>query len=109
MVSKRFSELQEAFFATTKRLRLAQGAEEKLALLNELQRIVEESRHALSAVECPTAQALFETYSVAAHEYADAAIKLSNFVGSHDEFEAADLEVNSPTFTESQHGDQNDS
>ena len=100
MVSKRFSELQEAFFATTKRLRLAQGAEEKLALLNELQRIVEKSRRALSetdpkeskrvpTVECPTAQALFESYSVAATEYFDAARKLANLVGSHDEFVAA--------------------
>jgi hypothetical protein len=100
VVSKRFSELQEAFFATTKRLRLAQGAEEKLALLNELQPIVEESRRALSetdpkeskrvpTLECPTAQALFESYSVAATEYFDAARKLANLVGSHDEFAAA--------------------
>jgi hypothetical protein len=35
------------FFATTKRLRLALGAEEKLALLSELQRIVDESKRAL--------------------------------------------------------------
>jgi len=51
VASKRFSELQEEFFATTKRLRLAQGAEEKLALPSELQRIVEESRHALSETD----------------------------------------------------------
>ena len=51
MASKRFSELQEEFFATIKRLRLAQGAEEKMALLNELQRIVEESRRALSETD----------------------------------------------------------
>jgi hypothetical protein len=61
-----------------------------LALLNELQRIVEESRRALSETRCPTAQALFENYSVAAHEYSNAAEKLSTFVDSHDEFEAAD-------------------
>ena len=47
MLSKRFSELHEEFFATAKRLRLAQGPEEKLALLRELQRIAEESRRAL--------------------------------------------------------------
>ena len=87
MVSKRFSELQEELFATTKRLRLAQGAEEKLALLSELQRIAEESRRALSetdpkeskripTVKCPTAQALFESYSVAATEYFEAATSL---------------------------------
>jgi hypothetical protein len=93
VASKRFSELQEEFFATTRRLRLPQGAEEKLALLNELQRIVEESRRALSETKCPTAQALFENYSVAAHEYSDAANKLSNFVGSHDEFEAAERQA----------------
>ncbi len=48
MASKRFSELQEEFFATTKRLRLAQGAEEKLALLSGLQWIVAESKRVLS-------------------------------------------------------------
>jgi hypothetical protein len=46
--SKRFSELQEEFFATSKRLRLAQKPEDKLALLNELQRIVKESKQALT-------------------------------------------------------------
>jgi hypothetical protein len=40
-------------------------------------------------VECPTAQALFESYSVAATEYFDAARKLADLVGSHDEFAAA--------------------
>ena len=44
-------------------------------------------------MECPTAQVLFESYSVAAHEYSDAAYKLSNFVGSHDEFEAAERQA----------------
>jgi hypothetical protein len=45
--SKRFRELQDEFFATSTRLRLAQKPEEKLALLNELQRIVQESKLAL--------------------------------------------------------------
>lgn len=100
MVSKRFSELQDEFFATAKRLRLAQGTEEKLALLRELQRIAEESRRALSetdpkeskrvpTMKCPTAQALFESYSVAATEYFEAAHMLAHLVGSHDEFAAA--------------------
>jgi hypothetical protein len=40
-------------------------------------------------MECPTAQAFFEKYSVAATEYFDAADKLSNLVGSHGEFVAA--------------------
>ena len=44
-------------------------------------------------MECPTAQALFESYSVAAHEYSDAADTLSNFVGSHGEFEAAECQA----------------
>jgi hypothetical protein len=47
MSSKRFNELQDEFYATSKRLRLAQKPEEKLALLNELQRIVRESKQAL--------------------------------------------------------------
>ena len=51
MASKRFSELQDEFFATTKRLRLAQTPEEKLALLNELQRIVKESKRALTEID----------------------------------------------------------
>ena len=42
--SKRFSELQDEFFETSKRLRLTQKPEEKLELLNELQRIVKESK-----------------------------------------------------------------
>jgi hypothetical protein len=45
--SKRFRELQDEFFATSTRLQLAQKPEEKLALLNELQRIVRESKRAL--------------------------------------------------------------
>jgi hypothetical protein len=48
MPSDRFSELQDEFFSTSKRLRLAQKPEEKLALLNELQRIVQESKRALA-------------------------------------------------------------
>jgi hypothetical protein len=51
--SKRFSELQDEFFATSKRLRLAQKPEEKLALLNELQRIVQESKRALAETNPP--------------------------------------------------------
>jgi hypothetical protein len=39
--------------------------------------------------ECPTAQVLLENYFVAANEYFDAADKLSNCVGSHNEFEVA--------------------
>jgi hypothetical protein len=45
--SERFRELQNEFFATSARLQLAQKLEEKLALLNELQRIVQESKRAL--------------------------------------------------------------
>jgi hypothetical protein len=45
--SKRFRELQDEFFATSTRLQLAQKPEEKLALLNEFQRIVQESKRAL--------------------------------------------------------------
>ena len=48
MPSKRFSELQDEFFETSKRLRLAQTPDEKLELLNELQRIVKESKRALT-------------------------------------------------------------
>jgi hypothetical protein len=44
---KRFRELQDEFFATSTRLQLAQKPEEKLALLNELQRIVQESKREL--------------------------------------------------------------
>lgn len=44
-------------------------------------------------MECQTAQALFESYSGAANEHFDAADKLSNVVGSHDEFEAADRQA----------------
>jgi hypothetical protein len=45
--SKRFRELQDEFFAISRRLPLAQEPEEKLVLLNELQRIVQESKRAL--------------------------------------------------------------
>jgi hypothetical protein len=45
--SRRFRELQDEFFATSKRLQLAQKPGTKLALLNELQRIVQESKRAL--------------------------------------------------------------
>jgi hypothetical protein len=48
MPSDRFSELQDEFFSASKRLRLAQKPEEKLSLLNELQRIVQESKRALA-------------------------------------------------------------
>jgi hypothetical protein len=44
---KRFRELQDEFFTTSRRLQLAQKPEEKLALLNELQRIVQASKRAL--------------------------------------------------------------
>jgi hypothetical protein len=37
-------------------------------------------------MECPTAQALLEDFSAATMEYFDAADKLSNLVGSHDQF-----------------------
>jgi len=52
--SKRFSQLQDEFFATSKRLWLAQTPEEKLELLNELQRIVMESKRALAEPERDT-------------------------------------------------------
>jgi hypothetical protein len=45
--SKRIRALQDEFFATSARLQLAQKPEEKLALLNELQRIVQESKRKL--------------------------------------------------------------
>jgi hypothetical protein len=48
---KRFRELQAEFFATSKRLQLVQKPEEKLALLNELQRIVQESKRALVDID----------------------------------------------------------
>ena len=47
MSSKRFRELQDEFFAISRRPQLAQEPEEKLALINELQRIVQESKRAL--------------------------------------------------------------
>jgi hypothetical protein len=46
--SKRFRELQDEFFETSKRLRLAHTPAEKLELPNELQRIVKESKRALA-------------------------------------------------------------
>jgi hypothetical protein len=46
--SKRFSDLQDEVFATSKRLRQAQTPDEKLALLNELERIVKESKRVLA-------------------------------------------------------------
>jgi hypothetical protein len=45
--SKRFRELQDEFFATSTRLQFARKPEEKLALLNELQQIVQEFKRAL--------------------------------------------------------------
>ena len=51
MPGRRFSELQDEFFETSKRLRLAQKPEEKLELLNELQRIVAESKRALAETD----------------------------------------------------------
>jgi len=42
--AKRFAKLQDEFFETSKRLRLAQTPEDKLELLNELQRIVKDLR-----------------------------------------------------------------
>jgi len=45
--SKRFRELQYEFFETSTRLQLAQKPEEKLALLIELQRIVQASKREL--------------------------------------------------------------
>ena len=47
MSSKRFRELQDEFFAISTRLQIARTPEEKPALLNELQRIVQESKQAL--------------------------------------------------------------
>jgi hypothetical protein len=49
--SKRFSDLQDEFFETSKRLRLAQTPAEKLELLTELQRIVKDSKQALSETD----------------------------------------------------------
>jgi len=48
---KRFTELQDEFFATSKSLRVAQTLEDKLELLNELQRFVKESKKVLEQVE----------------------------------------------------------
>ena len=45
--SRRFRELQDEFFAASTRLQLAQKPEEKLELLNELQRIVQVSKREL--------------------------------------------------------------
>jgi hypothetical protein len=46
--NKRFTQLQEEFYEISKRLRLARTPEVKLELLNELQRIVKESKRALA-------------------------------------------------------------
>jgi hypothetical protein len=51
MPSKRFTELQDEFFETSKRLRLARTPEEKLALLTELEKIVKESKRALAEAD----------------------------------------------------------
>ena len=51
MPSKRFNELQDEFFETSKRLRLAQTPQEKLELLTKLQRIVKESKRALAETD----------------------------------------------------------
>ena len=51
MPSKRFSDLQDEFFETSKRLRLAEKLEDKLELLDELQRIVRESKRALTETD----------------------------------------------------------
>lgn len=48
MSRDRFGEPQDEHFATSKRPSLAQKAEEKLSVLNELQRIVQESKCALA-------------------------------------------------------------
>jgi hypothetical protein len=84
--SRRFRELQDEFVETSKRLRLAHTPEEKLELLNELQRIVKES---MIGFGCPTADALFEHYIRATTEYFVAADDLSNLVGLHDQFVVA--------------------
>jgi hypothetical protein len=51
MPAKRFAKLQDEFFETSKRLRLAQTPEDKSKLLNELQQIVEESKLALTELK----------------------------------------------------------
>jgi hypothetical protein len=48
VAGKRFTQLQDEFYETSKRLRLAKTPEEKLGLLNELQRLVKESKQALT-------------------------------------------------------------
>jgi hypothetical protein len=48
---KRFTELQDESYETSKRLGLARTSEEKLELLNELQRIVKESKRALTETD----------------------------------------------------------
>ena len=47
--TKRFTELQDEFVLTSTRLRLAKTPEDKLELLNELQRIVKDSKRVLGA------------------------------------------------------------
>jgi hypothetical protein len=51
MPSNRFNELQDQFIETSKRLRLARTTEEKVELLNELQRLVKESKRALTETD----------------------------------------------------------
>jgi hypothetical protein len=51
VLPKTFAELQDEFFETSKRLRLAQTPQDKLELLNELQRIVKESKAALTELK----------------------------------------------------------
>jgi hypothetical protein len=48
---KRFRELQDEFFAISARLRATEKPEEKLELLNELQRVVQESKRALAETD----------------------------------------------------------
>jgi hypothetical protein len=51
VLSKRFSDLQDEFFETSKRLGLAQTPEEKVELLNDLQRIIRDTKRALAEPE----------------------------------------------------------
>jgi transposase-like protein len=51
---KRFGELQDKFFVICARLQLAQTPEEKLTLLNELERITQESAQALAEIQLST-------------------------------------------------------
>ena len=51
MPGKRFNELQDDFLETSQRLRLAKTIEEKVELLNELQRLVKESKKVLAETD----------------------------------------------------------